>query len=195
MFEEETEEKTNLSSAEIALQLAIDLSHNDQDGLLYYSYTLLSRGHVLQTQSVSELARENPFLIALNLADVVLNNSRFISLPESIQLKIQQAFTLYLELAITQFQSSPKIIYDTLRTEFKEKLDQLGRVRPFGDVRLEFEHNLLNQLLNLLITSTKNDLIKFVSAIKNAATGEFGAVFTYLSELYSQLYPLPLKMR
>ena len=120
MFEEETEEKTNLSSAEIALQLAIDLSNNDQDGLLYYSYTLLSRGHILQTQSVSELARENPFLIALNLADVVLNNSRFISLPESIQLKIQQAFTLYLELAITQFQSSPKIIYDTLRTTSQE---------------------------------------------------------------------------
>src|SRR3990167_10984262 len=179
------EEETNLSSAKIAASLEDDLKTNQQERLLYHSYLLLQRGHQLQTQT--SLERENPFLIALNLADVVLNNSRFISLPESIQLKIQQAFTLYLELAITQFQSSPKIIYDTLRTEFKEKLDQLGRVRPFGDVRLEFEHDLLKQLLNLLTTSKTDDLIKFVSAIKNAVTGEFGAVFTYLSELYSQL--------
>src|SRR3990167_907187 len=136
------EEETNLSSAKIAASLEDDLKANQQESLLYHSYLLLQRGHQLQTQT--SLEKENPFLIALNLADVVLNNSRFISLPESIQLKIQQAFTLYLELAITQF-------------------------------------------LNLLTTSKTDDLIKFVSAIKNAVTGEFGAVFAYLSELYSQL--------
>src|SRR3990167_1135649 len=181
MFEEET----SLSLAEIAASLEDDLKTNQQERLLYHSYLLLQRGH--QLQSVSELARENPFLIALNLADVVLNNSRFISLPESIQLKIQQAFTLYLELAITQFQNSPKIIYTTLLDEFKENLKQLTMARQFGDVRLEFEHELTKELLNLFNTNEESELSGLVKTIIKAARGEFKQVFDDLRKLVNKL--------
>src|SRR3990167_3973021 len=177
--------KESLTAAEIAASLADDLKANQQESLLYHSYLLLRRGHQLQTQT--SLEKANPFLIALNLADVVLNNSRFISLPESIQLKIQQAFTLYLELAITQFQNSPKIIYTTLLDEFKENLKQLTMARQFGDVRLEFEHELTKELLNLFNTNEESELSGLVKTIIKAARGEFKQVFDDLRKLVNKL--------